>query len=99
MLIQTHSQTEIYESKGWGVSCVTIDGAANGFNFALGSGPKGHSQAIAFSESGCSGDSELGVIPQTGGVNPDKGDCVDANAYMVNEPNFYGHRINSVKFV
>jgi hypothetical protein len=81
------------------MGCVDIDGQTNGFNLALGTGPRGHSNIRAFSETGCPGNADMGLIPILNGKNPDTGACVDANNYMMAEPNFYGHRINSVKFV
>ena len=76
-----------------------LDGQTNGFNMALGTGPNGHSNARAYSETGCPAEADMGLIPAINGEEPDGGACVDANNYMVSEPNFYGHRINSVKFV
>ena len=75
-----------------------IDGQTNGFNLALGTGPRGHSNVHAYSETGCPGEADMGEIPAINGQEPDGGSCVDANNYMVSEPTFYGHRINSVRF-
>lgn len=81
------------------MGCVDIDGQTNGFNMALGTGPRGHSNVRAFSETGCPAEADMGEIPSINGEEPDTGSCVDANNYMMTEPNFYGHRINSIKFV
>ena len=80
-------------------SCVDLDGLTNGFTLALGTGPRGHKGARAYSETGCPPNADMGGMPPTNNKNPEQGSCVDANTYMMAEPNFYGFRINSVRFM
>ncbi|KAK0511925.1 hypothetical protein JMJ35_005775 [Cladonia borealis] len=96
------STGKLFETKGWTIdhnSCVDIDGQTNGFTMSLGTGPLGHNSVHAFSETGCGADTDMGEIPAINGEEPDTGSCVDANNYMMAEPNYYGHRINSIKFL
>lgn len=66
--------------------------------FNLGTGPNGHSRAVAYSKSECSGDSSLGEIYKDGTFDPANGECIDVNTHMISEPNSFGYRINSIKF-
>ncbi|MDI1490369.1 MAG: hypothetical protein OHK93_001569 [Ramalina farinacea] len=63
-------------------------------------GPEGHSRAIAYSKSGCADDSTLGEIDNPTNYDPANGEaCINVGTYMINEPNAYGYRITSIKFV
>ena len=90
---------KIHRDIGWGLGCVTIDEATNSITFNLGTGPEGHSRAIAYSKSECAGDSTLGEIDQPGNYEPANGGCINVGTYMLNEPVAYGYRITSIKFV
>lgn len=99
-----HSQDtdadKIHRDISWSLGCVTIDGATNSITFNLGSGPEGHSRAIAYSKSGCADDSTLGEIDNPTNYDPANGEaCINVGTYMINEPNAYGYRITSIKFV
>ncbi|KAL8828298.1 MAG: hypothetical protein Q9191_002672 [Dirinaria sp. TL-2023a] len=95
----------IYQNKDSDLGCVSIDGATNSITYSLGTGKWGHKNLVAFAATDCAGDSRMGVITaqfdsstQTT-TDPNAGDCVNVNWYMVNEPSSAnGHRINSVNF-
>ena len=80
------------------MGCVDMDGQTNSITLAFGTGPRGHSNVHAYSETGCPSNADLGEILPQGGANADTGSCVNINNYMIAEPNFYGYRINSVQF-
>ncbi|MCJ1340448.1 hypothetical protein MMC09_005744 [Bachmanniomyces sp. S44760] len=64
------SGDSIHETKGWGLSCVEMQGTAGSFSYDMGSGPKGASNLKGFSTTSCvTGDTITSLTFKTSSAN------------------------------